>query len=136
MTAPAESTRRRRRRGFTLIEVFMAFTILAGALLGMAGFMLNYSRGVNDQSDRTLAYDLATSRLEQLRGASKYRNLDSLYNNVNETWPSTDQYSGFKRVTAVRRTQSTTLDYMTVTVKVTGRRLAQPVAITSIIAIF
>jgi hypothetical protein len=98
--------------------------------------MMRYAVITNDQSDRTLAYDLATARLEAVKGASLYRRIDSVFNNTSETWPTGDMYSGFTRLTWARRTLTGQQDFQTVTVQVSGRRLRQPIRITTVIARF
>jgi len=126
----------RRRRGFTIAEVLVAFIIMGGAVFGLSVFMMRYAVITNDQSDRTLAYDLATARLEAVKGASLYRKIDSVFNNTSETWPTGDMYNGFTRRTWARRTLTGQQDFQTVTVQVSGRRLRQPIRITTVIARF
>lgn len=131
--APA-APRRRRRRGFTLAEVLVAFVILGGATLGLASFMLRYAQLSNEQSDRTLAFDLLTQRIEAIKGAPIYRTIDSTFHNQTEVWPSGNMYNGFTRRTWVVRTNTTQRDFMLLTVQVSGRRLKQPIKLTTVIA--
>lgn len=126
----------RRRRGFTIAEVLVAFIIMGGAVFGLSVFMMRYAIITNDQSDRTLAFDLVTARLEAIKGASLYRRIDSTFHNTTETWPAGDMYRGFTRRTWARRTSTSQRDFQTVTVEVSGRRLRQPIRITTVIARF
>jgi prepilin-type N-terminal cleavage/methylation domain-containing protein len=128
---------RRRRVGFTLIEVMLALSILAGSLLGMAMFVRNFTKATTDTTVRTLANDLVNSRIEAAKSWRVYATLVATYNNTTETWASTNMYTGFTRKTyAVRTGPSTTADYVTVTVTVTGRGLTSTAKTTTIIAAF
>lgn len=126
----------RGRRGFTLAEVMVAFMILGGALLGLASFMMRFAQLANDQSGRSLAFDLATTRIETIKGATIYRTIDSTYHNTSETWAAGSAYQGLTRRTWVRRTNTAQRDFMTVTVEVEGLRLKQPLRLTTVIARF
>lgn len=130
---------RRLRAGFTLIEVMLALSILGGSLLGMAAFVRNFTKATTDTTVRTLANDLVNSRIEAVKGWRTYSTLVATYHNTTETWASTTVYTGFTRRTYAVRTgslASTTSDYVTVTVTVTGRGLTSTAKTTTIIAAF
>ena len=123
------------RAGFTLVEVIVAITILAGALLAIGGFVARFSHGVGISQARATATQLATERLETARAARTYASLDTLARTENP--PA--GYTGFTRVTAVTRiggTSADTMDYRIVTVTVTGGGIPRPVAKTTIVGVY
>jgi prepilin-type N-terminal cleavage/methylation domain-containing protein len=124
-------------RGFSLVEIIVALTILTGSLLGFAMVAQRFTRSNTDVATRTLASDLATSRLEQIKGFRNYTTLVTTYNNQVETWTGTNAYAGFTRTTYVTRIgPNANDDYTTITVVVTGRALAPAVRRTTSIAAF
>ena len=128
---------RSRRAGFTLIEIILALSIMAGSLLGMAVFVRNFTKATTDTTVRTLANDLVNARIEQVKGWRVYSTLVSTFNATTETWPNTNTYTGFTRNTyAVRTNTANAADYITVTVTVTGRGLSTTAKTTTIIAAF
>jgi prepilin-type N-terminal cleavage/methylation domain-containing protein len=130
-------TRARPRRGFSLVEIVVALTILVVSLLGFAEISRRLLRSNTNVSTRTVASDLATSRIEQIKGSRNYSTLVATYNSQVETWTGTNAYTGFTRTTYVARTgPNTTNDFMTVTVVVSGRQLTPPVRRTTSIAAF
>jgi prepilin-type N-terminal cleavage/methylation domain-containing protein len=127
----------RRRAGFSLVEVVVAMTILTGALLGFAYIAQRFTRSNSDVLTRTLASELATARIEQIKGSRSYATLVTTYNGTTESWSGTSAWSGFSRRTVVARTGPTaTKDYVTVTVVVTGRSLNPALRRTTSIAAF
>lgn len=135
MTTAHPRTARRSRRGMTLIEVIIAVVILSGAMLGLANFGRRFQHATQNASDGTLASDLAAARMETIKGYRVYANLVATYDAVSETF--TDPvYKGFTRYTHVVRTNTTSDDYTTVTVKVTGNSLSAPLYKTTVIAKF
>ena len=140
------SARAGARAGMTLIEVILAVVILSGAMLGLANFGRKFQHQTTDSSNQTLASDLATQRVEDIKGFRVYATLVATYNGVVETSFPTDPvgYAGFTRTTAAVRTQNATgaapsspgNDYITVTVTVTGRGLPAAMKKSTIIAVF
>ena len=124
------------RRGFSLAEIIVALTILTGSLLGFAMVSQQFLRSNTDISSRSLASDLASTRIEQIKGTRAYTTLVTTFNNQVETWTGTSIYAGFTRTTYVTRTSTATNDYTTVTVVVTGRALSPVVRRTTSIAAF
>ena len=125
------------RPGFSLVEVIVALTILTGSLLGFAVVAQRFTRSNTDVATRTLASDLATSRLEQIKGLRNYTALVGTYNTQVETWTGTSAYAGFTRRTYVVRTgPNANHDYTTITVEVSGRSLTPVVRRTTVIAAF
>lgn len=136
MTAHPQS-RSRSRRGFTLMEVIMALSILGGSLLAMAMYVRTLTKSTTDTTVRTMANDLVNQRIETIKGWRVYSTLVSTYNGTTETWASPSPYVGFTRRTyAVQTGPSGTADYITVTVTVTGRGLQSTAKTTTIIAAF
>ena len=144
MTTALTTLRRRAplRRGMTLIEVILAIVILSGAMLGLANFGRKFQHLTSVSSNQTLASDLATQRLEDVKGARVYSTLVSTYNATTEVFPVLDTtYIGFQRVTTVAPCAgcpTATNDYVTVTVAVTLLADASfvPIKKTTIIAKF
>lgn len=126
-----------RRSGFSLVEVIVAMTILTGSLLGFAYVAQKFTRSNSEVLTRTLGSEIATARIEQIKGARSYSTLVSTYNGVTETWSGTNPWSGFTRRTVVARTGPTaTNDFVTVTVIVSGRALNPAIRRTTSIAAF
>ncbi|MBI3567872.1 MAG: prepilin-type N-terminal cleavage/methylation domain-containing protein [Gemmatimonadetes bacterium] len=132
--------RRGRRRGMTLVEVIMAITILSMAMLGLANFSRLFQHKTQTSSDLALGGDLATQKIETIKGWKVYSTLVTTYNNITETFAADPVYTGFTRYTKVVQCSgcpTATNDYVTVTVKVTGRSLPTTgISKTTIIAAF
>ena len=127
------------RRGMTLVEVILAIVILSMAMMGLANFVRNFQHTTSTTSIQALASNLATSRLEEIKGFRVYRNIVATYNGVVETFVADPVYTGFTRTTAATKCAgcpSLTDDYVTVTVTVTGNTLPTPMQKTTIIARF
>jgi len=128
---------RRTRAGFSLVEVVVAMTILTASLLGFAAIAQKFTRSNTDVLSRTLGSEIATARIEQIKGARSYGTLVSTYNNVSESWTGTNAWAGFARRTVATRTgPSATADFVTITVIVSGRGLNPVVRRTTSIAAF
>jgi prepilin-type N-terminal cleavage/methylation domain-containing protein len=124
------------RKGLTLIEVMMALTILACAMLSMAGYLTKFARTIAASDVLATANEIAADQLEAVKAAPRYAAIDTLYAG---TTVMTGTYAGYTRVTTVTHTGggSTDLyDYRTITVTVSNSRLSKPVSKTSIIAAF
>jgi prepilin-type N-terminal cleavage/methylation domain-containing protein len=135
--SPAAS--RRARRGMTLIEVMIAIVILSGAMLGLAKFGGQFEHTTATAGDMSLASDLATARVEQVKTYRVYASIVATYNNTTDTYPTDPVYKGFSRVTKATRCAgcpTASNDYTTVTVTVSGRSLVLPISKTTIIAVF
>lgn len=126
-----------RRRGFTIVEVLVAVTILGGVVLGMTEFTRRFTRSTADAAVQARASDLATEQLETVKAWRVYNTLVATYNGTTATFTGDTPYRGLTRRTIVARTGPTaTTDHITVTVEVTGSGLAAPVKRTTIIAAF
>jgi prepilin-type N-terminal cleavage/methylation domain-containing protein len=126
------SARMKRRSGMTLIEVMIALVILTGALLGMGKFITSFAHATSDGALSSVASDLVLDRLEMIKGAGVYADLDG-YQGI-ET--SIAGFVGYKRVTQVTRTLDSKQDYKAITVTVSNPGLSAPVKKSTIIAAF
>ena len=127
-----------RRRGMTLVEVILAIVILSGTMLGLGNFARKFQSANNGSTSKTLASDLASQRIEDIRAYKTFASIVATYNASSEAF-TTGSYMGFTRVTtAVRCTScpTATNDYITVTVSVTGNDLAAALTKTIVIAAF
>jgi Tfp pilus assembly protein PilV len=123
----------------TLVEVILAVVILSGTMLGLADFARRFQSNNSTSSVRSLASDLATARIEEIRAWPVYGTLVSTFDGTIETFPSTSVYTGFTRTTAAVRCTgcpTATHDYVTVTVTVTGNNLASTMKKTVYVAAF
>lgn len=134
---PAPATpRRRARAGFTLVELVVAITVLAGALLGLANFTLMFAKKSTAARVTIAANELLSARLEQVKTAANYAAVDSVYEKTESTVAG---YAGFTRRTDVTRIggeAADSVDYKTVTVTVSHAAMKRPVARTVMIASF
>lgn len=138
MTKSTRQFRSRVRRGMTLIEVMIAIVILSGAMIGLAKFGGNFEHITATSADMSLASDLATLRIEQVKAFRVYSTMVATFNGTTTTY-TTDPYKGFTlRTVAARCSGCPTAanDYITVTATVSGRSLVSPIAKTTIIAVF
>ncbi len=124
------------RRGFTLVEVIVALAILAGVLLGLSDYTRRFTQATGRAAANTEASDIAAAQIEAIKGWRDYSTLVATYHNDTETFTA-GPWNGLTRETyAVRTGPTTTADFITVTVVVSGRGLATPMRKTTIIAAF
>jgi prepilin-type N-terminal cleavage/methylation domain-containing protein len=138
MTHSIVKFRARVRRGMTLIEVMIAIVILSGAMIGLAKFGGNFEHITATSADMSLASDLATLRIEQVKAFRVYSSIVATFNGTSTTY-ATNPYKGFTLRTVAARCAgcpTTSKDYITVTATVSGRSLVSPIAKTTIIAVF
>lgn len=124
------------RRGLTLVEVVVALSILGGVLLTLGRFTMELSQNTSGANIRITAAQLASDRIETVKGAPRYTAIESLYVATEATIAS---YPGFSRQTWVTRVgggPSDTTDYKIVTVQVQNSQLAGNVRKTTVIAPF
>ncbi|HKG91514.1 MAG TPA: type II secretion system protein, partial [Gemmatimonadaceae bacterium] len=91
---------RSRRAGMTLVEVIVSIVIMSGVLVGMAVFVANFARTNNENRLRARAGQLASQRLEEIKGVASYDSIETRYGG---TESSIAGYAGFTRQTVVRR---------------------------------
>ena len=97
--------------------MLVALTILATVLVSIAGVLNGFVKGLNRDAQRARATDLVVTRLESLKGISRYDAIDAQA----RTESGIDGYPGFMRITMVRRVNTSQNDYKVVTVKAVGR---------------
>ena len=124
-----------RRRGVTLIEILISIVLLSVVLLGMARYMVGFSRTVRTAEARTIAVALAGSRISEIRASPNYSGLET---NYQATESSITGFPGYTRATTITHTggprPTYTNDYKVVTVTVTSPSLTNPVKKTLIVA--
>ena len=114
----------RTERGFTMIEVLMAVTILALVVLGMATVTGSFIRTVSDTDYETVALQLAEDRIEEIRMDPQYGQLA----NYQGTETGFATLAGFTRETTVTQITGAGGDYTKITVEVAGPGLTIPIS--------
>jgi len=77
------STQTCRESGFTLLEVLMAFSILAVGILGVNAMLMNAAQGERYAASERTAHRLAVKKLEELRSMG---NNPTLVSGKNDTY--------------------------------------------------
>lgn len=124
------------RPGFTLIEVMVAMMITAVVTLGLGAFMAQFIRVASTAAVRATANELVADRLEEVKGATRYSTIDSIYVGTETAIPG---FAGFERRTLVTRVGGLPpdlYDYRTVTVIVSSRHLVKPAKKSTVISSF
>lgn len=132
---------RTRQRGFSLIEIMVALTILMIIILGLANTTISFLHETTIDTVRVRAQSFADMRLAEVRGYPTYANLTATFNNTDVP------EAGFNRQTKVVRDKSATStcnnplgcpknDVTRVTVTVTNAGLAAPISRTLAISSF
>jgi prepilin-type N-terminal cleavage/methylation domain-containing protein len=128
-------------RGFSLVEIMVALTILAVIILGLTNTTITFLHETTLDTVRVRAQSFADMRIAEVRG---YPNYDQLVATFNK---SDTPESGFSRVTVVTRDKTATTpcanpsgcpknDIVRVTVTVNNTSLSSPVTRTVSIAAF
>ena len=132
---------RLQRRGFSLVEIMVALTILMIIILGLANTTISFLHETTLDTVRVRAQSWADMRIAEVRGYQDY-------NSLTTTFSSSDvPESGFNRQTVVVRDKSATStcnnpsgcpknDFTRVTVTVTNSSLSAPVSRTITISAF
>jgi type II secretory pathway pseudopilin PulG len=132
----ARQTPRTARDGMTLVEVVIAMGLIAGVLLSLSGFAFRLAKGTTSARVVATATQLAQDRLDNVKNATKYSTIDSLFPG---TESPVSNYPGFTRKTIVQHVGGTvtdSLDYRVITVEVSHVRLTSPIRKTTVIAAF
>jgi len=130
-----------RKRGFSLVEIMVALTILMIIILGLANTTISFLHETTIDTVRVRAQSFADMRIAEVRGYPTYDNLTATFNNTDTP------EAGFARQTQVVRDKTATStcnnpagcpknDVTRVTVTVTNAGLAAPVARTLAISAF
>lgn len=117
-------------RGFTLLEVMVALSLLAVTALGMASVAGSL---VHTSADGRLAVEAgaaADARISNIQVWPDYGNVDSVFRGTEANTP----FTGWTRVTTVTHVTADSNDYKRFTVSVTGPGLTAAVARTISIA--
>jgi len=131
-----------RKRGFSLVEIMVALTILMIIILGLANTTISFLHETTIDTVRVRAQSFADMRIAEVRGYPTYDDLTATFSNTDTP------EAGFTRQTQVVRDKSATTpctnpppgcpknDITRVTVTVTNAGLAAPVARTLAISSF
>jgi len=116
-------------RGFTLVEVIVAMTILTVGMLGLGVANGGMIRNAVRLEFEELALQAVEDRLAAISLDPRYAQIDSVYGG---TETEIDGLAGFTRSTTVIRTQSVgpgggIVDYLDIRVSVVGPGLSEPV---------
>jgi prepilin-type N-terminal cleavage/methylation domain-containing protein len=115
----AEGVLMRNQRGFTLVEVILALTILLVVMMMLARTTGQTVHTAATSANQQAAMELAMDRVEQVRADPNYDGLEAAYAKTETGFPT---LPGFTRVTAIVRTGGVGQpnDYKKVTVTVSG----------------
>jgi len=135
MTPSAQSRPAPGPRGVTLIEVMISVVILSVVLLGMGRYLVDFSKAVRRSEARTIAINLASQRLSEIRASPNYAGLETNYAVSESSIPG---FARFTRATTIAHVggprPTYTNDYKTVTVIVDSPSLTSPVTKTIVVA--
>jgi prepilin-type N-terminal cleavage/methylation domain-containing protein len=129
------------RRGFSLVEIMVALTILSIIILGLANTTISFLHETTTDTVRVRAQAFADMRIAEVRGYPIYDSLTAKFNNSDTPEP------GFSRTTTVLhdKTAITTCnnpsgcpknDITRITVTVTNATLSSPVSRTFAVALY
>ncbi len=120
-------------RGFTLVEVMVALTILLIVVTGLAGTTARTVHTVTVRDRQAVAIELAGHRLDQARATPDYAGLEATYAGVESAIAG---HPGYTRTTEIVRVGGIGLpdDYKKITVTVAATGLPVPVVRTTTIA--
>ena len=71
-----------RRRGFSLVEIMVALTILMIIILGLANTTISFLHETTIDTVRVRAQSFADMRIAEVRGYPDYNGLTTTFNNV------------------------------------------------------
>lgn len=129
------------RRGFSLVEIMVALTILSIIILGLANTTISFLHETTTDTVRVRAQSYADMKVAEIRGYPQYDALVATFTSSDTPEP------GFSRQTVVTRDKSATStcnnpagcpknDITRVTVTVNNTGLSTPVSRTISIAAF
>lgn len=121
------------RRGFTLVEVIIAMTILVVVILAMSTAAGTFVRLTSTSEAQAVGSQLVQERLQIIEMDPNYNGLKSTYEGTESTLPGA---TGFVRKTDITRVggPSDTKDFWRITVTVTGPGLPDPLVRTTTVA--
>jgi prepilin-type N-terminal cleavage/methylation domain-containing protein len=108
-----------RERGFTLIEVILALSILLVVMMMLASTTGRALHTAATTQSQQTAIQLAMDKIDQVRNDPNYDGLEAAYANTDTTFTG---LPGFRRVTTIVHTggQGQPNDYKKITVQVSG----------------
>jgi prepilin-type N-terminal cleavage/methylation domain-containing protein len=108
-----------RERGFTLIEVILALSILLVVMMMLASTTGRALHTAATTQSQQTAIQLAMDKIDQVRNDPNYDGLESAYAKTDTTFTG---LPGFRRVTSIVRTggQGQPTDYKRISVVVSG----------------
>jgi len=121
------------RRGFTLIEVIIAMTILVVVVLAMAAAAGQFVRLTAGSEAETVASQLAQERLQMIQMDPNYAALIATYEGTETAIPDA---TGFQRRTEMTRIVggADNVDITRITVTVAGPGVRAPVVLSTTVA--
>ncbi len=119
---------RRRREGFTLIEVMMAVVILTGVVLGMAHVTGRMLHTISTSDRSAAALELVSDRLEQVSLDPDYGDLEDEYEGTETGFPSLPYYTRKTDIVHTTPGKKGGPDYKRITVTVDGPGLLAPIS--------
>ena len=123
------------RRGFTLVEVAVALVILAAGMLTLQSALVRLMHQTTVDTRADVALQLVKDRIDLVRVDPQYDSLNTRYAG---TETNAGGVPGLSRVTNIVRTRDSTAlgitDYKQITVTVSGRGMAKPLARTVSVA--
>ena len=123
----------RNEKGFTLLEILVALSILSIGLLGMAGLTTSIIHGNTLSKKVTTATTLGQDRMEDLRRLGYSGTPSEIDTTTEEPYNSIPDYPFYRRVTFID-VKNPSLGMKTVTVTVFWNSDARSVALQTILA--
>lgn len=121
----------KQRRGFTLVEVVLAMTILLIVMMALVTMTGRTVRVATTSDREQAALQLVTDRTDLVRTDPDYGGLDTTYAGTETSFPT---LPGFTRTTTIVRTTASSNDFKTITVTVAGPGLGTGVSRTVTVA--
>ena len=123
----------RKARGFTLVEVMMALSVVTAVVLALATATAAFLHIVGVGDKRASAIQLADSRIDEIQLDPNYPTLETTYAGTESSFAT---LPGFARTTVIVQTggPGQPLDYKKITVTVDGPGLPNPISRTITVA--
>ena len=127
--------RLKQRSGFSLVEVMVALVFMAVVLLGAGAMLLAMLTSATREQARQVAANLAQDRLQLVLLDPGYPELESRYEKLES---AVEGHERFTRLTDIRRVveevDSREIDYVMITVTVSGPGLDEAVSRSATVA--
>ena len=121
------------RRGFTLIELMLALSILTVVLVSLGRHTGQFVHTVATSTARTTAAEVARERIALVDMDPSYTTLAAVWAGTQTGFPG---FPSMQRVTTVQRVTGTApvRDYTIVTVRVMEPTMGDPIDVTTVVA--